>query len=273
MASLQSVLEQYFTVYHTPPFPAGAYELVVDGMPLAVAGDLSEREVALLKTLAPQPASRNPWAQFLVGSGSIPANGVVRLVQFNTSAAPTQPALWLDALLSLFSGDVTGFWLTPTHAVVVEPQTATPLDQSGLLSILDTLDPDFDTQTRGYLGQFWIVNAQLPAIFAEEQRLAAASDDRCACLANSALAYYTSKARRDSPLLGNLRDAITEDAEMRPVIVSLYEHLGNLTATAKALYIHRNTLQYRLDKFQQATGFSLRKMDDLVLCYLLVQGA
>ncbi|WP_407891872.1 PucR family transcriptional regulator [Lacticaseibacillus sp. N501-2] len=273
MASLQSVLEQYFTVYHTPPFPADACELIVDGMPMAVGGDLSQREVALLKTLAPQPASRNPWAQFLVGSGSIPTNGVVRLIQFNTAEAPNQPALWLDALLSLLMPDVTGFWLTPTHAVVVEPQTATPLDEPGLLSILDTLDPDFDTKTRGYLGQFWPVNAQLPAIFAEEQRLAANSDRRCACLASSALAYYTHTARRDSPLLGSLREVITEDAEMRPVIVSLYEHLGNLTATAKALYIHRNTLQYRLDKFQQATGFSLRQMDDLVLCYLLVQGA
>lgn len=272
--SIQSVLEQYFQVYHTPPFPAQSRELMVDGVRMAVAdNDLTPREAALLAALAPQPTSRNPWAHFLAGTGPIPASGVVRLVQFTTAAAPSEPKMWLDALLSLFGGDYTGFWITPTHAIVVEPESTAPIDCADLLSILDTLDPDFDTQTHGYLGQFWPVTAAMPALFAEEQRLAAYTDARCANLQQAALGYYTQAARKDSRLLATLRAAIDQDTEMRPVITSLYEHLGNLTATAKALYIHRNTLQYRLDKFQQATGFSLRRMDDLVLCNLLIQGA
>ncbi|WP_461214401.1 helix-turn-helix domain-containing protein [Lacticaseibacillus sp. GG6-2] len=268
---LLTVLEQYFTVYHTPPFPAGALTLVVDGQQIAVAGDLTPREKALLMALAPQPTSRNPWARFLTGDGPIPTQGDVRMIQFLTTTAPEQPQLWLEALISLFDAPVTGFWLAPTQAVIVEPQSATPLTDVELLSMLNTLDNDFDTKTQAYCGQFWPASTQLPAIFQEEQHLAKAADTRCANLATAALGFYTRSARAHSPLLTALRAAINQDPEMRPVIASLYEHLGNLTATAKALYIHRNTLQYRLDKFQQATGFSLRQMDDLVLCALVIQ--
>ena len=36
----------------------------------------------------------------------------------------------------------------------------------------------------------------------------------------------------------------------------------NLHATARQLFIHRNTLVYRLDKLQKSTGLDLRSFDD-----------
>ena len=42
--------------------------------------------------------------------------------------------------------------------------------------------------------------------------------------------------------------------------------------TAKALFIHRNTLTYRLDKIRQITGLDIRQINEavklLVLSYL-----
>ncbi|MFD1486182.1 helix-turn-helix domain-containing protein [Lacticaseibacillus baoqingensis] len=273
MPALRSVLEQYFTVYHTPPFPAQARVINVAGTQLAVAtADLTPREAALLEALTPTPANPDPWARFLTQNGPAPTKGIVRLIQLNVVTASSDPKLWLEALSSLFTTHVSGVWLTPTQALIVEPQSQTPLSLAELLSDLDTLDSDFDTQTRGYLGQFWPVDDKLPALFAEEQRLASYSGDRVTALPNIALSYYTQAVRERSPLLAALRTAVETDGDMRPVIASLYHHQGNVTAAAKALYLHRNTLQYRLEKFQAATGFSLRNMDDLVLCYLLIQG-
>jgi hypothetical protein len=273
MPSLRSVLEQYFTVYHTPPFPAQARILTVAGTQLAVSTDgLTPREMALLEALVPQPVNPHPWARFLAANGPAPTSGVVRLIQLTVAQAPSEATLWLEALSSLFTVKVSGFWLTPTQALIIEPQSKTPFTAAELRSSLDTLDSDFDTQTRGYLGQFWPIDTQLPALFAEEQRLASYAGDRVCALPDVALGYYTQAVRRRSPLLATLRTAVEVDTDMRPVIASLYHHQGNVTAAAKALYIHRNTLQYRLEKFQAATGFTLRHMDDLVLCYLLIQG-
>ncbi len=44
----------------------------------------------------------------------------------------------------------------------------------------------------------------------------------------------------------------------------------NLSDTARQLHIHRNTLVYRLDRLQQATGLDLRRFDDAVTFRLLM---
>lgn len=45
----------------------------------------------------------------------------------------------------------------------------------------------------------------------------------------------------------------------------------NLSDTARQLYIHRNTLVYRLDKIQRMTGLDLRRFDDAFLYKLLLE--
>ncbi|AHG21035.1 transcriptional regulator [Chania multitudinisentens RB-25] len=43
------------------------------------------------------------------------------------------------------------------------------------------------------------------------------------------------------------------------------------TATAKALYIHRNTLEYRLNRISELTGLNLASFDDRLLLYVGLQ--
>jgi len=47
-------------------------------------------------------------------------------------------------------------------------------------------------------------------------------------------------------------------------IQKFFENSLNLSETARQLYIHRNTLVYRLDKIQKVTGLDLRNFDDAV---------
>lgn len=52
--------------------------------------------------------------------------------------------------------------------------------------------------------------------------------------------------------------------EMLYTIEKLFENSLNLSETARQLYIHRNTLVYRLDKIQKSVGLDLRAFDDAV---------
>lgn len=61
-------------------------------------------------------------------------------------------------------------------------------------------------------------------------------------------------------------DFSTLDNEMRSTIKVLFNNQLNIAETAKELYIHRNTLIYRLDKFQKLTGLDLRNFDDAIIC-------
>ncbi len=58
--------------------------------------------------------------------------------------------------------------------------------------------------------------------------------------------------------------------EMMSTIESFFENSLNISETARRLYIHRNTLVYRLDKVQRITGLDLRKFDDAVTFKILL---
>ncbi|MCL2812041.1 MAG: helix-turn-helix domain-containing protein, partial [Clostridia bacterium] len=58
--------------------------------------------------------------------------------------------------------------------------------------------------------------------------------------------------------------------EMLHTIQMFFEKDLNLSDTARQLYIHRNTLVYRLDKVQRQTGLDLRKFDNAVTFKLLL---
>ena len=52
--------------------------------------------------------------------------------------------------------------------------------------------------------------------------------------------------------------------EMVHTIETFFDNSLNLSETARKLYIHRNTLVYRLEKVQRAIGLDLRNFDDAV---------
>ncbi|WP_199621584.1 PucR family transcriptional regulator [Paenibacillus alkalitolerans] len=58
------------------------------------------------------------------------------------------------------------------------------------------------------------------------------------------------------------------DAELITTLDTFFSENCNVSDTAKKLYIHRNTLLYRLDKFKQETGLDVRDFDHAVLVKL-----
>lgn len=55
------------------------------------------------------------------------------------------------------------------------------------------------------------------------------------------------------------------DMETMTTLEQFFQLDCNVSETAKKLYIHRNTLLYRLDKFKQETGLDVRTFNDAVL--------
>ena len=54
------------------------------------------------------------------------------------------------------------------------------------------------------------------------------------------------------------------DDEILPTIDKFFENSLNVSETSRQLFIHRNTLVYRLDKIQKTTGLDLRVFDDAI---------
>ena len=47
-------------------------------------------------------------------------------------------------------------------------------------------------------------------------------------------------------------------------VIQIFENSLNVSETSRQLYIHRNTLVYRLDKLQKSTGLDLRVFEDAI---------
>ncbi|MCR5503279.1 MAG: helix-turn-helix domain-containing protein [Lachnospiraceae bacterium] len=58
------------------------------------------------------------------------------------------------------------------------------------------------------------------------------------------------------------------DEEMITTINKFFENSLNVSETSRQLFIHRNTLVYRLDKLQKTTGLDLRIFDDAITFYI-----
>ncbi len=55
-----------------------------------------------------------------------------------------------------------------------------------------------------------------------------------------------------------------EDEEMLSTAEAFLQNSLNVSETARSLYMHRNTLLYRLDKIEKATGLNIRQFGDAV---------
>ena len=63
-------------------------------------------------------------------------------------------------------------------------------------------------------------------------------------------------------VFGNTIPDILEDEEAMSTIQKFFENNLNISETARQLYVHRNTLVYRLERIEKAIGLDIRSFDD-----------
>lgn len=74
---------------------------------------------------------------------------------------------------------------------------------------------------------------------------------------------------RDPEIEGVAQKLIADSrhADLLNTLWTYMQHDGNVTATAQSLFVHRNTLTYRLDKIGEITGKDPRRSEDLFYLY------
>lgn len=65
--------------------------------------------------------------------------------------------------------------------------------------------------------------------------------------------------------------AMDNNGLLRRTLTAWFRHNVQPLATSKALFIHRNTLEYRLNRISELTGLDLGNFDDRLLLYVALQ--
>lgn len=247
------------------------------------AQSISDREKRLIIQLVEpdtvlHTSLKNTWAHYLLEDATAVPSGyeriqVLQVTLKQTDLEPLDQKLWLDAFKNTLPFVIDGFFISNQYAVLIvhNPEffDLTP-EIEGLLNVLDD---DFGIQSNVYLGQNWEVNSYFPDLFAEEQNIfmdtrSLSHREQIVTLSTTALPHFTYEATAKSPILTTLKEGIQNIDGGAELVAALWQNQGNVSKAAADLYVHRNTLQYRIDRFMDTVGLNLKKMDDLLLGYL-----
>ncbi|MFZ7945324.1 MULTISPECIES: PucR family transcriptional regulator [Bacillaceae] len=238
--------------------------------------EVSDKEVNLLKALyrldetnhtSVTPAAKN-WYDFLHGKAPSPHSQLdtyIRLIQFHINGDNANQAEIESALKGFFTEDVIIIWENGNRGIVIEEKKQISLSEEELISMSETLESDFYVKVSFFIGKLNLLSEQLRSIFHLEKEYFSFAITK---LNNSTiftfervfpafLAYHL-PADLSARASIDIDGLFHEDPEMFATIKVFLENNLNASMTAKKLYIHRNTLQYRIDKFTEKTGIGLK---------------
>lgn len=249
---------------------------------LLPAENISPTEIKLLEFLLKdlefkRNEAKNPWLAYFRDEKEAPKTGDFRCLYFIAKNLDTDLVkLWQQNIRDVLPNFEASYFDASDIGVIVEKKGEYVSTTEEIAALFTTLDDDFATNSRAYIGAFFHTGHSVSQQYAEELQLFVqeknyAGGKRCFQLRDVAIHYLTHEMRKKSILMEQLRMLVLSEEDNKSMIQALWHNKGGSSAAAKELFIHRNTLNYKMEKFLDQTGFSLKEMDDLFLCYLLTQ--
>lgn len=250
--------------------------------------EITAEEIRLLELLfAPSINPNNPktyqdvsWKTFLSEPNApLPLTSWenVRFIHFKLTHADFSISDFEDAFLAFVPSDAALVWENETSGILIETDKDESLSNNELIAISSTLESDFYVKTRMFTGRFHPVNQDLHHHRNQEKKCFDLAQVHLPDLKVANLADIIPHSLINVPSVTNARWYINEilgktkqDTELIKTIKTYIECNSNATYAAKQLYIHRNSLQYRIDKFSERTGLDIRNFRHALTAYLIL---
>ncbi|MEC1177865.1 helix-turn-helix domain-containing protein [Metasolibacillus meyeri] len=229
------------------------------------------------EVLATANTLANDWYTFLYRQGDIPlkqASQHMRVIQLVfASDLPAFEDL-SEAILSFFHSDAILIQSTAQQLLVIEHKAHSMNNKEDFIALIRTLEADFFANIHLYQGEFYKLDENFPANFRREAQWF----EECRHYKSKEY-FYSFEAILPILLTKQMPPSILQfieqqiliplqsDEELLQTIKVFYECGLNSSVTSKKLHIHRNTLNYRLQKFQDITNISTKSMDGAIIVY------
>lgn len=242
--------------------------------------ELTEREKQLISWLgSEEEVAPNPWYRYLIdGKGEAPqVIKKMQLVYCHISHSTAEgTASWLEMMQTLLPNFRATLQLSGQDYVLI-------LDQDQSLPVADILkdtvsamEYDFNIRLSILVGQVWTESKDgkvSPVIRAEQAVFRAWIREGHQGVYRFSQLYLWGIEQADldlNPIKVRLHQLIESQDQLQDIIVALWDNGAVVTKAAQQLYLHRNSLQYKIDKWEELTGLQLKNLTDLALCYHLV---
>lgn len=252
-------------------------------------GSLVENEKKLLISLFQQvvkqneehlPLAQRKWYDYLFTekqeqSPLTPEDTILRFYYFYLKQPIDDKQNFEEAVQGIINSDLV-IWLSFSHGIIIEEQPSTTLEVDSLKDLCDTLTTDFYVEPYLYIGQIQKNDPELKYKFSLEQRCFQTLHR--AANREKALTFYEampilimkSPASISKDILSNQLVETIDDKELLHTIEAFLQSNLNASSTAKRLFIHRNSLQYRLEKLLEKTGLDIRMFSNAAFIFLAI---
>lgn len=245
---------------------------------------LTQKERALLATLftpyeavtAQMNKQQQAWYRFLIHGAEhafeqLPPSTHTRFIYFYIQKGTVDTRDFTEAIQSLFPYDVTIISETEQQWIVIEQKEESVA--STLHEWIDTLCSDFYIQLRAYIGQKCLHSVELARIFAAEKRyfhvgLKHNPAQRVYCIEDIFPLLLISGEEMTYATM--FLQAVKREHDMLKTIKTFFECNLNVSLAAKKLHMHRNSLQYRIDKFIEKTSIDIKQFKGALTVYLAI---
>ena len=216
------------------------------------------------------------WYAYLFENGSPPSkmDGEVRIIQFSMKESFDQ-LLMKEAFQHLLPQGAILVFQADHMGLLIEGKNEWTMDEEQLLSISHVIESDFFVSPSFFIGQFREVDAHFPESFTFEQELFSFSrtiqkqtfiQTAVTVLPEFALHHLPQEWKKH--IFNKIVDTFHEDPELIQTIKAFLENQSNISQTAKKLFMHRNSVQYRIDKFIEKTNIDIKTFQGGILAYL-----
>ncbi|MBO1580026.1 CdaR family transcriptional regulator [Bacillus sp. XF8] len=239
---------------------------------------LHERECQLLSSiLTPlhtdtfyETEKEKLWYEALYQNKDIPITSV-RFLHFFTTKPIVEREEFQDALQSMFSFTTTTVWETSQNGVLILEEN---IPEYILQTALDTLETDFFISLSFFIGRHYTQTNEIAHLYQWERNLfsflspyLSKKITHIEQLLSYQLMISLPKEEREK-YTNQLLAHISNDKELIDSVKVFFQYNLNVSLAAKQLYLHRNTLQYRIDKFIEKTGINIKTFEGAVAVYM-----
>ncbi|WP_270737924.1 helix-turn-helix domain-containing protein [Streptococcus anginosus] len=243
---------------------------------------LTEREQELISLLTGKDSAFDggPWYDYLVHNrGKMPQN--VQKLQFVHCHLfhyeKETIGSWLEMMRTILPNRIADFQLSSQDYIFVLDQTQLVPVKAVLRDTLSAIEYDFSLTLTIQIGQIWtrIFEENYPELFQAENTLFSKWWEQAqhSNVHSFSQLFLWGISQNDFilPILTKkLHQLIESQEQLIDIIAALWENTAVVTKAAQQLYIHRNTLQYHIDKWEELTGLQLKDLTDLTLCYHVI---
>ncbi|WP_409253295.1 PucR family transcriptional regulator [Bacillus sp. SCS-153A] len=198
-----------------------------------------------------------------------------RVIQFSIKEN-IENLLLKEAFRSIFAEHAVIVFSSPGKGAIVEKQTKWSLPEEELLSAAAVIEGDFFASPSFFIGRFYTIDDQFLSFFQEEKNLFTFAEKNISkgrvftfpSTFPSFALHHVPKQTKTS-MFADIIQLFADDEELKKTIKTYLENQSNTSQTAKVLFMHRNSVQYRIDKFIEKTGIDIKTFKGALTVYLV----